>query len=45
MKQQELLAEFAKAIKVYEDSSKLALALERSIDGVLDGIALHKNSN
>ncbi len=42
MKQEELLQEFAKAMKIYDDSAKLAQELEKSIDATLNGIALHK---
>lgn len=42
MKQNELLAEFSKAMKVYEDSSKISQALEMSIDSALANMALHK---
>lgn len=42
MKQEELLKEFAQAMKVYSDSSTISKGLEASIDSVLANLALHK---
>lgn len=42
MKQEELLKEFAQAMKVYSDSSAISKGLEASIDSVLSNLALHK---
>ncbi|WP_408096848.1 hypothetical protein ACJVC5_17555 [Peredibacter sp. HCB2-198] len=42
MKQAELLREFANAMKVYEDTSKISKGLELSIDSALASMALHK---
>lgn len=42
MKQEELLKEFAQAMKVYSDSTLISKGLEASIDSVLANLALHK---
>lgn len=42
MKQEELLKEFAQAMKVYSDSTAISKGLEASIDSVLANLALHK---
>lgn len=41
-KMEKLLQEFNMAMKVYDDSSKIAKGLEASIDTVLSNMALHK---